>query len=90
LTAWRCLLLCRFFDAGSLDAIHAFAAGLTPCCGLPGVVDLRAMGAIGVVELTRIADLDRLRARFVEERVLIRRSAASSTSRRHFPNDVRI
>jgi adenosylmethionine-8-amino-7-oxononanoate aminotransferase len=30
------------------------------------------MGAIGVVELDRIDDLDRLRARFVEEGVFVR------------------
>jgi len=51
---------------------EALAAGLEPCRGLPGVRDVRVMGAIGVVELERIADLDRLRARFVEEGVFIR------------------
>jgi len=51
---------------------EALAAGLAPCRGLPGVRDVRVMGAIGVVELERIADLDRLRARFVEEGVFIR------------------
>jgi len=51
---------------------EALAAGLAPCRGLPGVRDVRVMGAIGVVELERIADLDRLRARFVAEGVFIR------------------
>jgi adenosylmethionine-8-amino-7-oxononanoate aminotransferase len=45
---------------------------LAPCRGLPGVRDVRIKGAIGVVELGRISDLDGLRARFVEEGVLIR------------------
>jgi adenosylmethionine---8-amino-7-oxononanoate aminotransferase len=50
----------------------ALARGLEPCRGLPGVKDVRVLGAIGVVELERIADLARLRARFVEEGVFIR------------------
>jgi adenosylmethionine---8-amino-7-oxononanoate aminotransferase len=51
---------------------EALAAGLGPCRGLPGVKDVRVKGAIGVVELARIADLERLRARFVEEGVFVR------------------
>jgi len=50
----------------------ALEAGLALCRGLPGVRDVRVMGAIGVVELARMSDLDRLRARFVEEGVFIR------------------
>ena len=48
------------------------ARELAPCRGLPGVKDVRVKGAIGVVELERIDDLDALRARFVEEGVFIR------------------
>ena len=48
------------------------ARELAPCRRLPGVKDVRVKGAIGVVELTRIAELDALRARFVEEGVFIR------------------
>ena len=50
----------------------ALAKGLLPCRGLPGVKDVRVMGAIGVVELDRIDDLDGLRARFVEMGFFIR------------------
>jgi adenosylmethionine-8-amino-7-oxononanoate aminotransferase len=50
----------------------ALAHGLAPCAELAGVKDVRIQGAIGVVELERIDDLDRLRARFVEEGVFIR------------------
>jgi adenosylmethionine-8-amino-7-oxononanoate aminotransferase len=50
----------------------ALARGLARCRGLPRVKDVRMKGAIGVVELDRIDDLDRLRARFVEEGVFIR------------------
>jgi len=46
--------------------------GLARCRGLPRVRDVRIKGAIGVVELDRIDNLDGLRARFVEEGVFIR------------------
>jgi adenosylmethionine-8-amino-7-oxononanoate aminotransferase len=51
---------------------RALERGLAPCRGVPGVRDVRVKGAIGVVELDRIDDLDGLRARFVEEGVFIR------------------
>ena len=54
------------------DISAALVQGLAPCRGLPGVKDVRVRGAIGVVELDRIDDLDGLRARFVEEGVFIR------------------
>jgi len=50
----------------------ALAAGLEPCRRLPGVKDVRVKGAIGVVELDRIKDLNTLRQRFVAEGVFIR------------------
>ncbi len=36
----------------------ALEQGLAPCRGMPGVKDVRVQGAIGVVELERIDDLD--------------------------------
>jgi adenosylmethionine---8-amino-7-oxononanoate aminotransferase len=51
---------------------HALAHGLAPCRKLPGVKDVRVKGAIGVVELDRIDDLDALRQRFVAEGAFIR------------------
>jgi adenosylmethionine-8-amino-7-oxononanoate aminotransferase len=51
---------------------EALAQGLAPCRDMPGVRDVRVQGAIGVVELERIDDLDALRARFVAEGVFIR------------------
>ena len=59
-----------------LRQVAAIAAqlehGLAPRRQLPGVKDVRIMGAIGVVEMERIADLNALRARFVDEGVFIR------------------
>ena len=54
------------------DIAAALERGLAPCRGLPGVTDVRVKGAIGVVELDRIDDLEVLRARFVEEGVFVR------------------
>jgi adenosylmethionine-8-amino-7-oxononanoate aminotransferase len=48
------------------------AGELAPCRGMAGVKDVRVMGAIGVVELERIVELQALRSRFVEEGVFIR------------------
>jgi adenosylmethionine-8-amino-7-oxononanoate aminotransferase len=45
---------------------------LEPSRRLPGVVDVRARGAIGVVQLDRIRDLDGMRGRFVERGAWIR------------------
>jgi adenosylmethionine---8-amino-7-oxononanoate aminotransferase len=45
---------------------------LEPCRTLPGVMDVRVKGAIGVVELERIEDLNALRQRFIAEGVFIR------------------
>jgi adenosylmethionine---8-amino-7-oxononanoate aminotransferase len=51
---------------------RALARGLEPCRNLPGVKDVRVLGAIGVVELTRIDNLNALRQRFVSEGVFVR------------------
>jgi adenosylmethionine-8-amino-7-oxononanoate aminotransferase len=54
------------------DIATALEHGLARCRGLPGVKDVRVKGAIGVVELDRIDDLEGLRVRFVEEGVFVR------------------
>ncbi len=46
--------------------------GLAPCRGMPGVKDVRVRGAIGVVELHHIKDVEALRARFIAEGVFVR------------------
>jgi adenosylmethionine-8-amino-7-oxononanoate aminotransferase len=59
-----------------LDQVRAIEAQmareLAACRGLPGVREVRVRGAIGVVEMKQIPDLDTLRTRFVAEGVFIR------------------
>ncbi|HEX3665593.1 MAG TPA: adenosylmethionine--8-amino-7-oxononanoate transaminase [Rhizomicrobium sp.] len=50
----------------------ALSEGLAPCRQYAGVKDVRVRGAIGVVELENIGDLDGLKRRFVEGGVWIR------------------
>jgi len=50
----------------------ALAAGLAPCLGMRGVRDVRVRGAIGVVELERIADMNALKAALVAQGVWVR------------------
>ena len=58
---------------GQIAAIEArLAGGLADLRDCRGVADVRVKGAIGVVELERQPDLERLRARFVEEGVWVR------------------
>jgi adenosylmethionine---8-amino-7-oxononanoate aminotransferase len=54
------------------DIALALEHGLAPCRGLRGVKDVRVRGAIGVVELECIDDLEGLRARFMTEGVFVR------------------
>jgi adenosylmethionine-8-amino-7-oxononanoate aminotransferase len=51
---------------------RALKRQLAPCRDLPGVKDVRIMGAIGVVEMERIDDLAALRRRFVKAGTFIR------------------
>jgi adenosylmethionine-8-amino-7-oxononanoate aminotransferase len=60
----------RLAQALSIEA--ALARSLEPCRQLPGVVDVRARGAIGVVELKEISDVNWFRRRFVERGVWLR------------------
>lgn len=60
----------RLAQVGAISTV--LARGLAECRGLPGVKDVRVKGAIGVVELERIADLDALRRRFIAAGVFIR------------------
>jgi adenosylmethionine-8-amino-7-oxononanoate aminotransferase len=51
---------------------RGLAEGLEPCRRLPGVVDVRTLGAIGVVEMAQAVDAGALCARFADEGVWIR------------------
>ncbi len=56
-----------------VQAIEAgLRVGLEPCRGLPGVLDVRVRGAIGVVQLDPGVDIYALRPRFVEQGVWVR------------------
>jgi adenosylmethionine-8-amino-7-oxononanoate aminotransferase len=46
--------------------------GLEPCKGLPGVVDVRVKGAIGVVQLEKIEDMHALRQDFIKRGTWVR------------------
>jgi len=48
------------------------AAALDPARALPGVVDVRARGAIGVIQLDDMSRIDWLKARFVDAGVWVR------------------
>jgi adenosylmethionine-8-amino-7-oxononanoate aminotransferase len=50
----------------------ALEQGLEPCRLMPRVKDVRVKGAIGVVEMEGIDNLDALRSKFVEQGVFIR------------------
>jgi adenosylmethionine---8-amino-7-oxononanoate aminotransferase len=65
-------LACAAANASLAAIEQALRAGLAPCSDMPGVRDVRVMGAIGVVELERIGDIDALRRRFVAEGVFVR------------------
>lgn len=46
--------------------------GLAPCLAMPGVVDVRCLGAIGVVQVQSLDDVEHLRRQFVDAGVWMR------------------
>lgn len=60
----------RLANVAKIEA--GLKAGLESCRALPGVTDVRVRGAIGVVELDRIDDLNALRRAFVDRGAFIR------------------
>lgn len=60
----------RLAQANAIAA--SLRSGLEPCRALPWVKDVRVLGAIGIVELTRIDDRDGLRQRLVDAGVWVR------------------
>jgi adenosylmethionine-8-amino-7-oxononanoate aminotransferase len=60
----------RLEQVGTISA--ALRDGLEPCRRLPGVKDVRVKGAIGVVELNHIGNLNVWRQHFITEGVFVR------------------
>jgi len=60
----------RLEQVAAIEA--ALEKGLAPCREIAHVVDVRVKGAIGVVQLDRVPDLDAMRQRFLEEGVWVR------------------
>jgi len=56
----------------SAEIAQVLGPALGRCLGLPGVVDVRVKGAIGVVELDEIRDMNRLKRKLVEQGVWVR------------------
>ncbi len=54
------------------EIAKALATGLGQCLGMPGVKDVRVRGAIGVVELDAISDLNDLKRRLAAQGVWVR------------------
>ena len=48
------------------------SAGLEPCCNFRGVADVRVLGAIGVVELEQLVDMEKIQRLFVEKGIWVR------------------
>jgi adenosylmethionine-8-amino-7-oxononanoate aminotransferase len=66
------LLLSRGWASEVARISLALEIGLAACRNLPGVVDVRVLGAIGVVELERAVDMAQAQAYFVSQGVWIR------------------
>jgi adenosylmethionine---8-amino-7-oxononanoate aminotransferase len=60
----------RLAQVGKIESL--LREGLEPCLKLAGVKDVRVKGAIGVIELDRIENLNKLRQRLIDEGVFIR------------------
>jgi adenosylmethionine-8-amino-7-oxononanoate aminotransferase len=60
----------RLAQVAAIEA--GLRAGLAPCRGLPGVRDVRVMGAVGVVQLTPPVDLAALKAALLAHGVWVR------------------
>ncbi len=64
------------FDRPWRETVHCIEqrllSGLAPCASIPGVADVRALGAIGVVEMKTPVDLAAVQKQFVKRGVWLR------------------
>jgi adenosylmethionine-8-amino-7-oxononanoate aminotransferase len=66
------LLLASGWQASVARIERGLHAGLAGCASMPHVADVRVLGAIGVVELTRPVDMKSVQPKFVEQGVWVR------------------
>ncbi len=66
------LLLSQPWQRGVQRIQRGLEAGLAPARDLPGVADVRTLGAIGVIELKQPVDMDRIQPMFVARGVWVR------------------
>ncbi len=66
------LLLERGWQAEVHRIGAGLASGLAPCQGLPGITEVRVLGAIGVVEMARPVVMRDIQRRFVDRGVWVR------------------
>jgi adenosylmethionine-8-amino-7-oxononanoate aminotransferase len=66
------LLLASPWQVRIADIEQGLREGLEPCRTMPGVADVRVLGAIGVVELTTAVDMKAITGQFVEAGVWVR------------------
>jgi adenosylmethionine-8-amino-7-oxononanoate aminotransferase len=66
------LLLSQPWQRRVAELEEALATGLAPAAGMPGVADVRTLGAIGVIELEAAVDMQVVQPMFVERGVWVR------------------
>jgi adenosylmethionine-8-amino-7-oxononanoate aminotransferase len=66
------LLLSSNWQSAVVSIENQLEEGLKPCRGLPGVKEVRCLGAIGVVELLEPVDMAVIQKQFVERGVWVR------------------
>ncbi|KAA6187939.1 adenosylmethionine--8-amino-7-oxononanoate transaminase [Thiohalocapsa marina] len=66
------LLLSQDWQGNIARIAAALSAGLAPCQTLPGVAEVRVLGAIGVVEMTQPVPMREIQRRFVARGVWVR------------------